>query len=581
MLYAGKKNKSRSVTHFEPRFFAYGEAMILGLDVGGTQTDAVIIHKGVVIAETKTPTGEDLLETLRQALEKTLLDLDPGQIERMAFSTTMATNAIVQDRLENAGMIVSAGPGMDPNLFSVGPSFHIVKGCLNHQGFEAMPLDRKEVLSAADLIRKQGISTMGVVSKFSVRNPSHEDQISEWVKSDFSHIAKGHQVSGTLNFPRRITTTYLNAALHRLHHEFADALIRILDQKRLHAPRFILKPDGGTVVFARSMGSPAHTAQSGPAASVMGALALDGCEGTSLVLDIGGTTTDMAVVLDGVPLRAPYGIRLGPFRTLIRSLLTRSIGLGGDSEIGLKKEGGLYIGPLRKGRPVAFGGPVPTPTDAMITLGLLDAGDRESARESIKTLGHSLGKDVVGTAEHVLECAARVIADSARAFVNYINSRPVYTIHEVLQEQKIEPSSVVIIGGPAPQMADYVGRALGLPCRVPPHHGVANAVGAGVARITTEITLQGDTERGYIVIPEANIYDRIDSRFDIDAAISLARRVIEQLAAEEGAAPGALDTSITEQQVFNMIRGYSRAGRNIRLKMCLTPGLIPQWKRGG
>ncbi len=555
--------------------------MILGLDVGGTQTDAVLINEGVVIAETKTPTGDDLMETLRQSLEKTVQDLDPAQIERMAFSTTMATNAIVQDRLEQAGMIVSAGPGIDPGLFSVGPSFHVVKGCLDHQGFEAMPLDRKEVLNAAALISKQGIENLGAVAKFSPRNPSHENQIFEWLKGEFSNIAMGHEVSGVLNFPRRITTTYLNAALSGLHHKFVHSLIQILDKKGLHAPRFLLKPDGGTVSLTRTMGSPAHTAQSGPAASVMGALALDGCEGATLVLDIGGTTTDMAVVIDGTPLRAPYGIRLGPFRTLIRSLFTSSIGLGGDSEVGIKKEGGLYIGPMRRGMPAAFGGPVPTPTDAMICLGLLETGSRKAATEAIKSLGDFLDKDVKETAKHVLDYSARKIADSARDFIRYINSRPVYTIHEVLKEEKIEPSSVVIIGGPAPQMAKYVSRALGMPCRVPSHHGVANAVGAAVARVTTEITLQGDTERGYVSIPEANIHDRIDSRFDINAAVSLARRVIERLAAEKGANAGEIDASVTEQQVFNMIRGYSRVGQNIRLKMCLVPGLIPEWKRGG
>ena len=91
------------------------------------------------------------------------------------------------------------------------------------------------------------------------------------------------------------------------------------------------------------IGSPARTAQSGPAASVMGALALDGCPGTSLVLDIGGTTTDMAVVLNGVPLLDPAGIRLGPFQTLIRSLLTHSVGIGGDSEVRVEGKADLWI----------------------------------------------------------------------------------------------------------------------------------------------------------------------------------------------------------------------------------------------
>ncbi len=97
----------------------------------------------------------------------------------------------------------------------------------------------------------------------------------------------------------------------------------------------LLKPDGGTVEFQKSLDSPAKIAQSGPAASVMGALALDDCMGTTLVLDVGGTTTDMAVIINGEPLLDPLGVRLGPYRTLIRSLLTHSAAVGGDSQVRL------------------------------------------------------------------------------------------------------------------------------------------------------------------------------------------------------------------------------------------------------
>ena len=144
---------------------------------------------------------------------------------------------------------------------------------------------------------------------------------------------------------------------------------------------------------------------------------MDGCKGTTLVLDIGGTTTDMSVGLDGVPLRAPYGIRLGPFRTLIRSLLTRSVGLGGDSEVKNGENGQLIIGPLRKGMPVAFGGPAPTPTDAMITLGVLDTGNREAAKEAMENLGRPYKWDALKTAESVLERMALSIAEAAKAFL--------------------------------------------------------------------------------------------------------------------------------------------------------------------
>ncbi|MBW2093684.1 MAG: hydantoinase/oxoprolinase family protein [Deltaproteobacteria bacterium] len=553
--------------------------MILGLDVGGTQTDAVLLDDQGVLAETKTPTGEDLLETLRTAVEKVTGAIDPGKIKRMVFSTTMATNAIVQDQLEPAGMIVSAGPGMNPEWFSVGPSFHVVGGCLDHQGFEAMPVDREAVEEAAKAILEKGISVAGIAGKFSVRNPAHELQIAGLLKERFSAISLGHKVSGSLNFPRRIATTYLNAALHRVHEAFMSALMRILNEQSLKAPRYLLKPDGGTIDLASTLHSPAATAQSGPAASVMGALALDGCPGTALVLDVGGTTTDMSVVLAGIPLLEPRGIRIGPYQTLVRSLLTHSIGIGGDSEVTMAKDGSLHVGPRRQGPPMAFGGTVPTPTDAMVALGLLEAGDREAANIAMKKMGDSMGFSPKVMAQRILETMARSIADSAEAFLARINSRPVYTIHEVLQEEKIVPDSLVVIGGPAPQVGPFLGEALGLPHRVPKHFGVANAIGAAVARVTAEITVQADTERGSLVIPEAGIDQKIPYRYQSRDAMSFANEVLRDQAVKIGADPDSLEISVIEEQVFNMIRGYARTGQNIRIKLCITPGIIREWKK--
>jgi len=553
--------------------------MILGLDVGGTQTDTVLISDGEVVYENKIPTENDLLDTLRIAIGKAVAEMDTGRLERMVFSTTMATNAIVQGRLSDAGMIITAGPGMDPHLFSVGPCFEIVEGCLDHRGFEVMPLVKKSVLETANHLKDKSIDCVGIVGKFSVRNPAHELRIAEWINGDFSHISLGHRVSGILNFPRRITTTYLNAALSKLHDRFFASLVRILDEKGLNAPRFLLKPDGGTIRIDQSMDTPAMTTQSGPAASVMGALALDGCTDTSLILDIGGTTTDISVILEGVPLLEPSGIMLGPFQTLIRSLLTHSVGIGGDSEIRTGEDGHFTIGPSRQGPPLAFGGSIPTPTDAMIALGMIETGDKKAAMEGMAALGVPAGLDAEGTARCVLERMGEIIAESARAFVDRINSRPVYTIHEVLYQKEIRPDAVVIIGGPAPHVAQHVGKALGLPYRVPPHSGVANAVGAAVARVTTEITLQADTERGTVVIPEADINKKIYGRFNDKDALSMAEKVLRQQAVEAGADPEDLELSIIERQAFNMIRGFSKTGQNIRLKMSVIPGIIPEWKR--
>ncbi|NCO58968.1 MAG: hydantoinase [Deltaproteobacteria bacterium CG_4_8_14_3_um_filter_51_11] len=561
--------------------------MILGLDVGGTQTDAVILSDGKVLTANKTDTGEDLLETLRISIGKSLEGVNPAEITRMSFSTTLATNAIVQDTLDPTGMIVSAGPGMRPEWWEVGPSYHVVEGCVDHQGFEALPLDGASVVKAASIIKSGGISTVGVVGKFSVRNPLHEIQIAGIIKDQFSHVALGHRVSGILNFPRRINTTYLNAALHRIQNGFVTALSQSLDERGLTVPRYLLKPDGGTTSLRNSCNYPAIAAQSGPAASVIGALALDGCSGTTLILDVGGTTTDMAVVEDGVPFLETLGIRLGPYKTLVRSLLTHSVGIGGDSELRLGKKGDIRIGPMRVGRPRAFGGPAPTPTDAMICLGLLDVGRRELAHDAMQEFALSMpGGSEAGVAPgakemsvSVLEKMGETIALSARAFIHELNSRPVYTIYEVLHREAIEPSSAIVIGGPALQLAPYLEKAMGIPCRVPEHYGVANAVGAAVARVTSEVTLQADTYRGTAVIPEAGIQEKIDGRFNIESAISMAKEALREFAARGGGEEADCEISIAERQVFHMIRDYSRTGQNIRVKICITPGIIKEWRR--
>ena len=554
-------------------------SLILGLDVGGTQTDAVLVSPEGVASAVKVPTRDDLPATLKEAVDQTLSGIPPERIARMAFSTTMAANAIVQDRLDPAGMIVSAGPGMDPRGFAVGPSYHVVEGCLDHRGFEVKPLDKEAVLAAAAAVRDRGIRALGLVGKFSVRNPLHERRMADWVKEMFPHPALGHQVSGHLNFPRRIATTYLNAALHATHERFVQALLQILADRKLQAPRYLLKPDGGTVGLEESLGFPARTAQSGPAASIMGALALDPCPGTTLVLDVGGTTTDIGLIYQGSPLLEPYGIHLGPYKTLIRSLQTRSVGIGGDSEVRAEPGRPLRIGPLRQGPPAALGGPAPTPTDAMIVLGLLDVGDKGAAGRSLEPVARALDLDVPRTAQAVLDRMAELIAESVRAFLHFINARPVYTVREVLEGVTIEPDHLVLVGGPATQLAAPLETAFGLPVSVPPHAEVANAIGAAASRVTCEVTLHADTARGTVVVPEAGIDQFIDGNFDLDQGMMLARQSLEKAVYGAGGVRGELEITVTEEQCFNMIQGFSRSGKNIRLNLCVTPGLIPDWPR--
>jgi N-methylhydantoinase A len=251
------------------------------------------------------------------------------------------------------------------------------------------------VLKVADSLEKSGIGCLGVVSKFSIRNPAHEIAIHDLLGDRFEKVFLGHRIAGRLNFPRRIATTFLNASVYPIHKDFFEAVVNSLAQKGLSMPIRILKPDGGNMRFDASIDHPAQTILSGPAASVMGSVAFAPKDEACLVLDIGGTTTDMAVMVNGVPLLDPMGIRIGDRKTLIRSLETVSIGVGGDSVVRVV-DGKIHIGPDRLGMAMAYGGPVPTPTDAIFTLGIGEGGDPQKAKEAIQSVADALGTDLKG-----------------------------------------------------------------------------------------------------------------------------------------------------------------------------------------
>lgn len=548
--------------------------MILGIDVGGTRTDTVLISQKGILYTSKTPTTDNLVETIQRALDLALESVDPKGIQRAVFSTTLATNAVVQDRLEPTGMLVMAGPGIDPMAFEVGPSYHVIQGALDHQGFEVRPVHEKEVEERIGLIKAKGIDLLGVVGKFSPRNPDHENTVYGIAKPHFQYISLGHKFSGLLNFPRRINTTYLNSALFPIQKAFVECLSQMLSQKGIHCRKFLLKPDGGTYRLEKSLDMSVLAAQSGPAASVMGAICLDGCRGTSLVLDIGGTTTDMAVVMDGIPLLAPFGAQIGPYKTMIRSLLTRSVGIGGDSLISVDMDG-LKIGPKRAGPPAAFGGSHPTPTDAMVVLNLIEEGNAAAAFESISSVGRALGiQDPKAAAQRILKVMAQTIVRHAEAFIEEINSRPVYTIHEVLYEKKVEPDSIVIIGGPARQLALFVSEAFGLPYRVPAFADVANAIGAAVSKVTAEVTLYANTQKGLLLIPEVGLQEKIPYTFKEQDALEKGKEALFELGSLLGTEDHP-EIQILERQVFNMVRGFYRTGKNIRIKLGIKPGILP------
>ena len=548
--------------------------MIIGIDVGGTHTDAVLLKDNRLYKKVKIETREDhLVESLLGAADQLLAGEDLARIERVTVSTTLSTNAIIQQKIDRVGMVFSPGPGLPPSLLPQFADSYPISGYMNHRGIEAASLKEGELQDILADFRRQGIRHAGVAGKFSCRNPQHEIRIGNFLQGETDHVSLGHRMSGQLNFPRRLATTYLNAAVWSRYGQFVREVEGFIKQKGIKAPVYVLKADGGTFEISHSVSFPAHTILSGPAASVMGTLdtVLPGED--AVVLDIGGTTTDIAVFAGGIPLLEPLGVTLGNYKTLLRGLRTRSVGIGGDSAVTLEQEQ-IVIGPERKGLAAAFGGPGPTPTDAMVVLGLIRTGDREKAVRSLQPLAEQMKCSLSEAAGAIFAETCERIVQAVKETLEEINNHPVYTIHEFLEGKIVAPKALYVVGEPAHVLAKPIGQRLGYSPHVPEHAEVANAIGAALSRTTAEITLLADTEQGILTIGEEGWQMAVSQRFTREEAIAMAREKLREKAIQLGADGDSLVMEITEDQVFPMVRDFHATGKNIRIKAQIKPGLM-------
>jgi N-methylhydantoinase A/oxoprolinase/acetone carboxylase beta subunit len=548
--------------------------MIIGLDVGGTHTDVVLLDHEGIQREIKVPTRHaDLFSSVLEGIDAVTDGIDIADVKRIVLSTTLTTNAVIQGQVPEVGMVVCAGPGIDPMLFRTNRHYVRVRGAVDHRGREIEAVDPQEIRAVAAEFLSAGIRHIGVVGKFSVRNPRHELQIHDILCPDFGKVFLGHRISGSLNFARRIATTYLNAAVYPIHRGFFEAVTQALAAKGMVLPLRLLKADGGNMRLESSLEFPAQTILSGPAASVMGAMAMAAGPEDALVMDIGGTTTDMAVLIGSAPLLDPLGITIGPHRTLIRSLETLSIGIGGDSTVRVEN-GRLTVGPDRSGPAIVYGGSLPTPTDAMAVLGDVPSDRRSAAAAGLQPLADALGVSVSESAARVMAAACRAMLAAAADLVAHINGKPVYTVHELLEGYRVQPRTLLVLGGPAPYFARHLERLGTHRVRVVPRWQVANAIGAALARTTCEVSLFADTQQRTACAPGEGFSQTIAGDFSLEAAQSQALELLRAKALERGANPDYLEMELVESQVFNMVRGFNTAGKNMRVRVQVKPGLI-------
>jgi N-methylhydantoinase A/oxoprolinase/acetone carboxylase beta subunit len=326
---------------------------LLGIDTGGTYTDGVLLNESTrqVIATAKTlTTKHDLTECILRVLDELLPD-DPSLIRLVSISTTLATNAIAEGKGRPVALFLL---GYDPDLVKrfqfeshfVTSRYHYFRGGHNLHGEEQAPL-------AVDAIREKAIELKGEVDAFAVSgyfspfNASHEERAFQAIiKATGLPVVLGHQLSRKLNSIQRATTASLNASLLSILQEFIQAMRHSLDERKVKAPLMVVRGDGALMSSQIGEGRPVETVHSGPAASAIGGRFLANLE-PALVIDIGGTTTDLAVVDRGGVNISEEGTTVGPYRTAVRAARVRSIGLGGDSFIGFDLEDRLTVGPTR------------------------------------------------------------------------------------------------------------------------------------------------------------------------------------------------------------------------------------------
>lgn len=334
----------------------------LGIDTGGTYTDAVLVDEGTgrVLHSAKALTTRwDLSIGIGEAVAAVLASgaVSASAIGLVALSTTLATNAIVEGQGSPTCLILI---GYDRDLMRefgfegalVTPDVVYVRGGHDAIGNEAEPLDEEAVRQAV-AARMGRVAAFAVSGYFAARNPLHELRaraiIEEMTASAGGRplpVTCGHELSARLNAVRRATTAALNARLIPLLQDLISTVRRTLSEHGIAAPLMVVKGDGSLVRADWAMRRPVETILSGPAASAVGAWHLAG-RGDVWVVDVGGTTTDIAALRGGHPRLNPEGAHVGPWQTMVEAVDVRTTGLGGDSLVRLDGERQLRIGPGR------------------------------------------------------------------------------------------------------------------------------------------------------------------------------------------------------------------------------------------
>ena len=556
--------------------------MLLGIDVGGTSTDGVLLRNGAMKKSVKKPSRTDALtETILEVLDELLEGEDPAAVQRLVISTTLVTNLLATRSGARTALVLVPGRGLPFDFYRIAPDTYFLQGNIDFRGNITEKISEAQVAKAVRDIRDKKIRHIAVVAKFSHRNRELEQRIARQIRRLYPEAAVilGSDTADRLNFPRRAATAYYSAMTAPQWSDFAGRAAEAVEQRGLNAPVEILKADGGTMPLTVSRQRPVETAYSGPAASTMGAVALSRGKENAVMVDIGGTTADIALLIEGEPLHASRGASIEGRFTHIEALALRSLALGGDCAL---KPGRPRIGIAaeRAGPAACFGGPAAAVTDAFNVYRNRGIGEAALSEKKIAQLAAKAGLAVQECAGAVVEQVVERLRDLVVEMFRQWENEPAYKVWEIVHRRKFQPDRIIGVGAAADLVVPLLAEKLGVDWTVHRVAPVANALGAAVARPTLALHLYADTQQKRFTIDQEGLSGAIESpaSFQLDGAEELALEHLARLAEEKGAGAYAREARIDHSEQFNMIRGWSRVGRIFQVRAQIAPGLIEEFK---
>lgn len=443
----------------------------MGIDVGGTNTDTVVLDRdGVFVAKAKVPTTRDVTSGIAAGIAAVLGEVDGSRITHVMLGTTHATNAVLERRKLRKVAVIRIG---SPATHAVRPLFGwpkdlhdavslgetIVPGGIEFDGRDIVPFDPEAVRRFLESLpeRPHGVAITSVFAPVSHRHELEAAEVVMKVLGDVN-LSLSHEV-GSIGLLERENATVLNAALVGVATEVSGALSGALAEHGLSPVTFFAQNDGTLMALEYALRYPVLTIGSGPANSIRGAAYLTGTD-NALVMDVGGTSTDIGVLANKFPRESSYGVEIGGVRTNFRMPDLVTIALGGGTVLA-EQDGGVRVGPTSVGyrlteEALVFGGQTPTLTDAAVAAGRIDLGDRSA------TAGHE------PLLEAALAQADAMLADAVDRIKTARGDQP-----------------LVVVGGGSVLVSDRMPGVSKI--HRPEHYEVANAIGAAIALVSGQI----------------------------------------------------------------------------------------------